>query len=241
MSVGLIPVMAQSDECDAVLIVGPAFDTPCPGRVAVPVYLHNPCPVGGLNIQISVTDPSWAAFDSTDLQSADTIGSGIGNWESFTANVNGGDSQFRIQIVAIADMPGGDSGICLPPGDWLLFTVYPHLKYGSYGLSDTCQLLNFGTVQIGDCTGWILYNRTLVRNGLCLDGTGTRGDVNNSGTANGLDVTCLVNYLKGSSFVCFCGGRCGGDTNANGTVNGLDVTYMVNYLKGGPPLQPCGQ
>jgi len=240
LGVGIYMGPAQADSCDAVVVVGPAVTGPCPNRVAVPVYLSNPCPVGGLNIQVSVTDPSWAAFDTLDLVSADRTGGRITDWESFGFTIEGSESHFRIHIVALADMPGGDSGVYLPPGDGLIFTVYPHIKSTSYGFPDSCQLMNFGTVQISSQDGYSLWGRTLIRNDLCLTGTPTRGDVNDNGTFNGLDVTCLVNYLKGSSMVCFCGGLCGGDSNNSGNVNGLDVTYMVNYLKGiGPALVPC--
>ena len=62
------------------------------------------------------------------------------------------------------------------------------------------------------------------------------GDANNSGEVNGVDVTYLVNYLKGYGPppVPFLAG----DTNGNCDVNGVDVTYLVNYLKGygAPPF-----
>ncbi len=72
------------------------------------------------------------------------------------------------------------------------------------------------------------------------------GDVNGSGSTNGLDVTYLVNYFKGGDAPinsCDCPpngtiyAAC--DVNASCTVNGLDVTYMVNFFKGGAALAFC--
>jgi len=60
------------------------------------------------------------------------------------------------------------------------------------------------------------------------------GDANNSGDVNGVDVTYLVNYLKG--FGPPPDPMLLGDANGNCDVNGVDVVYLVNYLKGfGPP------
>ena len=76
------------------------------------------------------------------------------------------------------------------------------------------------------------------------------GDVNGSGSYNGLDITYGVNYFKGGSDP-FCPiGSCGippcdaffycGDVNASCSYNGLDITYGVNYFKGGSGPMPCG-
>jgi hypothetical protein len=64
------------------------------------------------------------------------------------------------------------------------------------------------------------------------------GDVNHSGTANGIDVGYLVNYFKGGPPppLVINGFYPEADVNGNCTVNGLDVTYLVNYFKGGSAL-----
>jgi hypothetical protein len=73
------------------------------------------------------------------------------------------------------------------------------------------------------------------------------GDVNGSGSANGLDVTYLLTYLKGGTpppQTCTCGSYGviynASDANGDCQTNGLDVTHLVNYLKGGNPPTYCG-
>jgi hypothetical protein len=72
------------------------------------------------------------------------------------------------------------------------------------------------------------------------------GDINDSGTLNGIDVTYGVGYLKGGApppYSCECtpGNTwyVAGDFNATCSLNGIDITYAVTYFKGGPEPQPC--
>jgi hypothetical protein len=76
------------------------------------------------------------------------------------------------------------------------------------------------------------------------------GDINDTGEANGVDVTYAVNYFKGYGppppLVCLnCPGPqmelfAAGDVNANCQFNGVDITLYVNFLKSqGPPLGFC--
>jgi len=71
------------------------------------------------------------------------------------------------------------------------------------------------------------------------------GDINNNGSANGIDVTYGVAYLKGGNVPPMdCNPPCTSqpdpfyaamDVNGNCAANGIDITYFVAYLKG---LQP---
>lgn len=56
------------------------------------------------------------------------------------------------------------------------------------------------------------------------------GDANTNGVTNGLDVTFMVNYLKGLGPA--PDPLLAGDANGSCVTNGLDVIYLVNYLKG---------
>ena len=93
---------------------------------------------------------------------------------------------------------------------------------GVYGANQTSEVWTFGVIQGGPTCVFV------------------NGDANGNGTTNGLDVTYLVNYLKGGPnpppIQCDCPTPLypGADANGNCAVNGLDVTYLVNFLKGGP-------
>jgi hypothetical protein len=72
------------------------------------------------------------------------------------------------------------------------------------------------------------------------------GDVNNSQSFTGLDVTYSVRYFKGGPmppYSCFCPLHgtwyVSGDVNGSCSFTGLDVTFMVRYFKGGPHPIPC--
>jgi hypothetical protein len=75
------------------------------------------------------------------------------------------------------------------------------------------------------------------------------GDVNGSGSYNGLDITFGVNFFKGESDPMCPFGSCAippcdaffycGDVNGSCSYNGLDITYGVNYFKGGAGAIPC--
>jgi hypothetical protein len=55
------------------------------------------------------------------------------------------------------------------------------------------------------------------------------GDVNESHDVNGLDVTYLVNYLKGTGPPPEI--LISGDVNGSCGMNGIDIVYLVNYLR----------
>ena len=69
------------------------------------------------------------------------------------------------------------------------------------------------------------------------------GDINGSGSANGIDVTYGVTYLKGGSAPrdsCDCPPMAfpfyaAMDVNGTCSTNGIDITYFVAYLKGQQP------
>ena len=75
------------------------------------------------------------------------------------------------------------------------------------------------------------------------------GDINGNGSANGIDVSYAVGFLKGAALpVIDCNPPCtelsnpfyaAMDVNGTCSVNGIDITYFVVYLKGGPALSYC--
>jgi hypothetical protein len=223
----------------AVITLGNAtFDGCSLNTINVPVFMRNPCVVGGFTIRILAPEP-WLKFKVGDPGVADTIGSRISGWEAFSGNVHA-ISDSMVIVTGIANMPGGRDGIFLPPGDGKIFTI--HIRCAYYDIPDTSQLLDFSTVSVADTTGYYLLPYRLVRDRVYVQGDAClphpRGDANCSGSTNGIDVVYLVNYLKGTG-AAFCG-TCAGDVNHSFTFNGIDVTYLVMYLKGQvPPLDPC--
>jgi hypothetical protein len=202
--------------------------------------MHNVCPVGGFEIHITTSDPSWLAFTPGDTLAADRAGGRITDWEWFAPSVYSANPG-QIIIAGIADMPGGVEGVKLPPGDGLLFNL--HINYANRNVCDSSQLLDFTLVRVSDTTGnCLIDNIELVTDSVhVLPGdcnNNPRGDANCSGTLTGLDVTYLVRYFKGSpnGYCCLCSG----DANSSGTVSGVDVTYLVGFFKGRlPQPAPC--
>jgi len=233
--------LAFGQDCPdpVVITIGNITLDPCsPQRISIPVFMQNPCAIGGFSLRVNCTDPSWLAFTANDPHAADTIGSRISDWEGFAATVDP-SATFRVNVTAIADMPGGREDVVLPPGEGLLFTI--HMNYRDYTACDTSQLLTFGNAQVSSPDGYYLYDLNLnpdnvyITAGPCHGNP--RGDANCNGSMNGIDVVYLVNFLKGvgPSYCCLCSG----DANDSENVNGIDVTYMINYLKGGPLIPPC--
>lgn len=237
LTVTMLPGLLFAQDCTVTVTIGGVTTEPCvDNRLDIPVYMENPCVVGGFSMQILMTDPSWFEFDPDDPYAADTIGARHTEWGVFGFTVH--QYGYLITVTALGD-DGTGHGEPLPPGDGLLFTVHGDF-YDKY-VADTCQLISFGTTTIGDTSGYVLFPKTLVRDSVCVaecDSNQIRGDSNNSGSLNGLDVTYLINYFKGGPSICL-GCPCGGDANNTGTVNGLDVVFLVNYFKGGPAPEPC--
>lgn len=223
----------SAQDSTVIITIGGATTPPCDeNRLDFPVYMSNPVEVGGFSIQIMLTDPSWFEFDPDDSLAVDTIGACHTTWGNFEFAVH--PYGHSVYITAIG--PGGQN---LPPGeDCLIFTI--HGDFNNKLISDTCQLINFGTTQVSNATGSGNLPRTLRRDSLCVEPCDTnlvRGDANQSGTLNGLDVTFLIAYFKGGPSVCL-GCTCLGDANTSGVVNGLDVVFLVSYFKGGPAPYP---
>jgi len=230
------PGLAAAQDCTVTVTVGGAATGPCiENRLDIPVFMNNPCTVGGFSIEIIMTDPSWFSFDPDDSLAVDTIGSRHSDWGIFGFTVH--PYGHKITITALGD-DGLGNGENMPPGDGLIFTI--HNDFDNKLVSDTCQLINFGSVDVSDSTGYNLFPKILIRDYICVgvcDSNLIRGDANGSGTLNGLDVTFLVSYFKGGPTVCL-GCVCQADPNTSGDVNGLDVIFLTNYFKGGAAPDP---
>jgi hypothetical protein len=242
LMLGVTPAFAQQD-CPLptnITLGNGGSAAPCVvEQVDIPVYMNNPCAVGGFEIHIRPSDLSRFQFDFENPSTADTIGSRIGNWDFFFSRVTESNPSELI-ILGIADLPGGSPSVRLPAGDGLLFTA--HLNFTITASSDTDLQVIVSFANVSDSTGYILYDVTsqgnLVHVQTSACDSNPRADCNCDGMRNGIDVIYLVGFLKGSE-VTICG-RCAGDANSSGAVNGIDVTFLVSYLKGiGAPPNPC--
>jgi hypothetical protein len=232
-----IPGEGYPPEADVTITIG----TPCDSTeiLSIPVYLDNPCPVSGFQIDIVLTEPDAGVyFDPEDPNAADTIGSRNTGWAFFTFNVLDDEEDYPTTLRVTAIGPGGEQPL-LPPGDGLLFTVHPQAD----GPIHDCQTVRFGATDfvIGE-SGYYSYGATHINGTLCVgcDEAWLRGDANRSGTRNIADVIALYAHLKGIDYLCFGSCLCTGDFNNSGVVNIADVIDMYAFLKtGGDPPDPC--
>jgi hypothetical protein len=103
---------------------------------------------------------------------------------------------------------------------------------------DDFQVVNYRGAFSPDSALWIYGWTALYDYGYLVPCcSGTRGDVNGSGTISIPDVTYLMAYLKsiGPAPTCFEEG----DVNGSGTISIPDVTYLMAYLKSIGPAPPA--
>jgi len=227
---------AASQPCDYPIdiTISDVSAKPCTlNQISIPVYMTNPCDIGGFTVAVRVTDSTWLGFRPNDTTVADRNESRIVDWDHFTYYVNP-LTPWKITVTALAG-----AAPPLPPGQGLIFTL--HITYKNYLIDDSSQTLGFGTVQVSDPTGYFLDSTSLTPGSFYVEPSACRGnprgDANCSGVRSGIDVTYLVNYFKGGTSFCLL---CSGDANHSGRVDGLDVTFLINYFKGfGPAPDPC--
>jgi hypothetical protein len=234
---------ANADDCPdpTMITVGNITVDPCDARrLNLPIYMLNPCDVGGFSFRVICSDPDWLRFSvGSDTVNWDTVGCRINDWESVGCIVEQ-ISPGTIQITGIADMPGGRENVHLPEGNGLIITLHP--IFDNPDICDSSQYIFPSNADVSDTSGFFLFDIDLVGDsvyvlpGDCHDNP--RGDANCSGLLNGVDVTYLVAYLKGVGAPYCC--LCQGDVNNSDSVNGVDVTFLVAYLKGqGQAPVPC--
>jgi photosystem II stability/assembly factor-like uncharacterized protein len=140
-------------------------------------------------------------------------------------------------------------------GDAPWISVTPDTGDVPAGLSDTVTIIfNADSLAPGTHNGQVQVNSndtsealvqipvTLVVTGLCAY---IPGDINDDGTANGIDITYAVAFFKGGNVPPVdCSPDCpelpgpfyaAGDVNGSCVFNGIDITFYVGYLKGQQP------
>jgi len=148
---------------------------------------------------------------------------------------------FPIEAVTVDLLGTGMQALTDADGEYIFTAVeagtydifFSHAQYRD-------SLINDVTIPLG----FVELNVSLAGSGPC--GSYTVGDVNNSGSYNGLDITFGVSFFKGGAlpmYECECGPGntwfVSGDVNASCNYNGLDITYGVIYFKGGDAPAPC--
>lgn len=219
-------------EANVTLTIGSPCDSTA--RINIPINLENPCPVGGFEMYVVLSNTgNGVHFEVGDSLAADTIGSRNTGWGNFSFNVL---SASTIKVVAIG--PGGLQP-SLPSGNGLIFTVHPKQD----GPVNDCQTVRYGAYDfVYDTLGYCSYGIEHVTGSLCVgcDSAWPRGDANRSGLLNIADVIALFSHLKGGTRLCFGGCICTGDFNNSGSINIADVISMFSYLRGiGDPPVPC--
>ncbi len=184
----------------------------------------------------------WREFGGADTDFAESI--------DITADggfvICGGGNGFPYDYYVVRVGPNGDSlwaafydydGVAGDSEDSFEIRVYPDGNIMVFGYAD----VQSGTGADNDY--WAVKLNDSTYQAGCEYAV---GDVNDSGSLNGLDVTYGVAFFKGGSvppYECECtpGNTwyVAGDVNASCSYNGLDITYLVNYFKGGSDVEPC--
>lgn len=148
------------------------------------------------------------------------------------AEIHRNDMAKELVIELIADDGGGSP--LLQPGSGeiarLRFLVGPSEPIGS---TASVNIFAVGGYEPELSNAKIAYAPEVTPGEVIVE-TGLRGDADNSGAHNLLDVNFLINYL-------YKGGPApislrAGDANSSGSINLLDATYLITYLyKDGPP------
>lgn len=231
-----------------------------------------PCDMGAWNIALSKMSigadqdsnflyVTFTRFDPSDYSGFDTINGDpnpcggdnalpCANGEIYmTWSINGGDNWAA--PIDITDTPTPDcaSGYCDSDNWSSLAEVvddYLHIIY----IDDK----DAGAAVLGEgdpTNNQVMYlkvaNPTRTISGGC---NYVAGDINGNGSANGIDITFGVTFLKGGAeppvdCSSICDGvsnpfYAAGDVNGNCSFNGIDITFFVAYLKGlQPALEYC--
>ncbi len=171
-------------------------------------------------------------FTLTNDSAVDTIIiTGLGLWATFDAyaELDSAAQLIPILVESAVLLPGEVLDIpVLTSGD-----MHGGFIYGKFDIDDGASLASYFTD---------LFQHPIVPP-LMLPGCPyVIGDINNNGSANGIDVVYGVNYFKGGlppPVSCDCPPHgtlfAAGDVNGNCAFNGIDVSYFVNYLKGAVP------
>ena len=189
--------------------------------IKVPIYLKNCHPLHNFILPITFGGPVALAYLNFDTDSCRTQ-----YFERVSVTYQGATKMsfvFTPQI--FAENPD------LPPGYGRIINIY--FQYSSGGGTNILDTTTAYTQTLYYNADYVTYQPDIKQGHLEITPV-IRGDANNNGVINALDITYLINFLyKGGASPAYF---VEGDANSDGLINALDITYLINFLyKGGPP------
>ncbi|MFH2034811.1 MAG: FG-GAP-like repeat-containing protein [Candidatus Zixiibacteriota bacterium] len=192
------------------------------GTIKVPIYLKNSQPMDQFVLPIRYDGPmnlSYSTFD-TDSCRTDYFGR---VWRSASNSLTK-----RVVFSFLASYATDNPP--LEPGYGRLINLY--FTYNSGSGTTILDTATYSGDSILLDAQYVEYQPRVVA-GYIKDQATIKGDANDDGVINILDITFLISYLyKDGSEPDFYAG----DANSDGTINILDIVYLIAYLyKNGPP------
>ncbi len=190
--------------------------------IKVPVYLKNSQLLEYFVLPVVYAgdmDLSYSGFDTDSCRT-----------DYFGRVTRVASSYFDKKVVFTFTASYGSYNPPLEPGFGRIINIYfAHFSGSGFNVLDSTTL---GSRSLLHDAGYVEFKPHVVQ-GHITDITATKGDTNDDGIINLLDITFLIRHL-------YMGGPApefyAGDVNSDGLINLLDVTYLIAYLyMGGPP------
>lgn len=190
--------------------------------VKIPIYLKNSQPMHYFILPVIYTGEMQLSYLDFDTDSCRT--------DYFDAVQVVASSAEDKKVVFLISPGYAIYNPPLEPGYGRIINIYFARESGSG--ANVLDTTTYSYNSLKHNAAYIEYQPHVIQ-GLVTNITGIKGDANNDGTINLLDITFLISYLyKGGPEPDFYAG----DVNSDGTINLLDITYLIAYLyKDGPP------
>jgi len=189
---------------------------------ALPVYLANSLPVD--TIVVPLLKGPWLGPGAQIIYDSIAFGERTAYFERkqiVYTYAAGGKMAFRL----VADNGGGSPP--LAPGSGIVAYVWFHAKSTTpVGYEEVCDSGQAGSYNLLLKTDYIDFKPQFAAGTITVIGL-LRGDANQDGAVNPIDVVVFVNYVYhsiGDILLYY------GDVNCDGGINPLDVVHMVNYV-----------
>ncbi len=190
--------------------------------VKVPINLKNSHPIHNFILPISYAGDLTLAYLGYDLDSCRT------DYFDDVSLVGINPTYKKLVYSFTAGLSGINSPL-LPDSGRIINLYFLYQAGSGFSTLDTTTQSSFSTRFNAD---YMTY-KPVVKEGYIADRFILKGDPNDDGSVNLLDVTFLINYLykAGPEPILYAG-----DIYSDGVVNLLDIVYLINYLyKDGPP------